>query len=316
MQYGPSSPRRCVVRQLKQCEDPIRLPLGHAIHFRGSPVIGAHRFPPPARARAETGLPSSQNRLPAVFCPIRQRGPSASAPGSQTPSLAFTVHTPARHPLFRPEGRGCDDACSGFTHITDRTSAPAPLRIRPLDHARGHSYHGRRHLPGPDSHRPAVLNLSLDLRHDELHLLTTPKQSGHTCATATAETAHRSNDRIGRPDGARRRDYIGETPIAGIGLSESQLGRAAGAFEPSLPDAGGRFRGAGGSAGSSDTRATGVATARPDSAASGCLPAGKGRMRQLVFRVTLLVGWTGARIRYRSRACLRTTSTVAAILAS
>jgi len=117
--------------------------------------------------------------------PNTPEGPSASAPGSQTPSMAFTAHKPARHPLFHPEGRGCDDACSGFTHVTDRTVAPAPLRTRPLDHARGHSYQGPRHLPGPDSHRPAVLNLSLDLRHDELHLLTTPKQSGRTCATAS-----------------------------------------------------------------------------------------------------------------------------------
>jgi hypothetical protein len=127
--------------------------------------------------------------------PNTPEGPSASAPGSQTPSMAFTAHKPARHPLFHLEGRGCDDACSGFTHVTDRTVAPAPLRTRPLDHARGHSYQGPRHLPGPDSHRPAVLNLSLDLRHDELHLLTTPKQSGRTCATASrgSESASRAS---------------------------------------------------------------------------------------------------------------------------
>ena len=88
-------------------------------------------------------------------------------------------------PSTSAQRRGCDDACSGFTHVTDRTVAPAPLRTRPLDHARRHSYQGPRHLPGPDSHRPAVLNLSLDLRHDELPFLTTPKQSGRTCATAS-----------------------------------------------------------------------------------------------------------------------------------
>ena len=133
--------------------------------------------------------------------PNTPEGPSASAPGSQTPSMAFTAHKPARHPLFRPEGRGCDDACSGFTHVTDRTVAPAPLRTRPLDHARGHSYQRPRHLPRPDSRRPAVLNLSLDLRHDELHLLTTPKQSGRTCATASMrwETLDRPRRRQRRP---------------------------------------------------------------------------------------------------------------------
>ena len=73
-----------------------------------------------------------------------------------------------------------DDACSGFTHVADRTVASAPLRTRPLDHARGHRYQGPGHLPGPDSHRQAVLNLSLDLRHDELLLLMAPEQSGRT----------------------------------------------------------------------------------------------------------------------------------------
>jgi hypothetical protein len=135
--------------------------------------------------------------------PNTPEGPSAPAPGSQTPSMAFTAHKPARLPLFRPKGRGCDDACSGFTHVTDRTVAPAPLRTRPLDHARGHSYQGPRHLPGPDSHRPAVLNLSLDLRHDELLLLTTPKQSGRTCATPSPGEASVSH--VGARTSARRR---------------------------------------------------------------------------------------------------------------
>jgi hypothetical protein len=120
--------------------------------------------------------------------------------------MAFTAHKPARHPLFHPEGRGCDDACSGFTHVTDRTVAPAPLRTRPLDHARGHSYQASRHLPGPDSHRPAVLNLSLDLRHDELHLLTTPKQSGRTRATASAQG--RSARSLSFLHFSRRREWL------------------------------------------------------------------------------------------------------------
>ena len=46
-------------------------------------------------------------------------------------------------------------------HVADRTIAHAPLRTRPLDHARGHHYQGPRRLPGPDSHRQAALNLSL-----------------------------------------------------------------------------------------------------------------------------------------------------------
>jgi hypothetical protein len=76
--------------------------------------------------------------------------------------MAFAVREPARHPLPHPNRDGSlDDAYSGFTHVADRTVAPAPLRTQPLDHARGHHYQGPGHLPGPDSHRQATLNLSL-----------------------------------------------------------------------------------------------------------------------------------------------------------
>jgi integrase len=44
----------------------------------------------------------------------------------------------------------------------------------------GHRYQGPRHLPGPDSHRLAALNLSL-LRHVDLPLFMTPEQSQRTC---------------------------------------------------------------------------------------------------------------------------------------
>ncbi len=112
-------------------------------------------LPAPRRVRGRDGSAQFSEQPSARSMPNTPEGPSASAPGSQTPSMAFTAHKPARHPLFRPEGRGCDDACSGFTHVTDRTVAPAPLRTRPLDHARGHSYKRPRHLPRPDSRRPA-----------------------------------------------------------------------------------------------------------------------------------------------------------------
>jgi len=79
--------------------------------------------------------------------------------------MAFAVDAPARHPLFPAHRAGTfDDAYSGFTRVADRTVASALLRTRPLDHARGHRYQGPRRLPGPDSHRQAIPNLSL-LRH-------------------------------------------------------------------------------------------------------------------------------------------------------
>jgi hypothetical protein len=70
-------------------------------------------------------------------------------------------HLTGSAPSLPAHRRSLDDACSGFTHVADRTVAHAPLRTRPLDHARGHHYQGPRRLPGPDSHRQAILNLSL-----------------------------------------------------------------------------------------------------------------------------------------------------------
>ena len=94
--------------------------------------------------------------------------------------MAFAVSPTARLPLGPPQRTGLhDDAYSGFTHVADRAIASAPLRTRPLDHARGHRYQGPRRLPGPDSHRQAIVNLSL-LRHVVLHFLMAPKQSRRT----------------------------------------------------------------------------------------------------------------------------------------
>jgi hypothetical protein len=133
-----------------------------AHHFPGSPVIGEHRFPPPRRRRGRDGSPQFPGRLSVRSTPNTPEGPSAPAPGSQTLSMAFAVREPARHPLPRP------NRTSRLTTLTQASltlqtarSPPAPLRTRPLDHARGHRYQGPGRLPGPDSHRQATLNLSL-----------------------------------------------------------------------------------------------------------------------------------------------------------
>jgi hypothetical protein len=74
------------------------------------------------------------------------------ASGSQTPSMAFAVPLAARHPLDPPHGGVYDDA-SQASQLRTRygpASCSAPLRTRPLDHARGRPYRGPGHLPGPD----------------------------------------------------------------------------------------------------------------------------------------------------------------------
>ena len=151
---------------------PTPLP-GFAGYRRG--IASRH----PAGDGAETALPSSQDDHPHVQRPYTPEGSSAPAPGPRALSVAFAVRGRARLPLSPPAGGPLDDACSGFTHVADRAVDPAPLRTRPLDHARGLHYQGPRHLPGPDSHRQAALNLSL-LRHAVLLSLTAPKQSRRT----------------------------------------------------------------------------------------------------------------------------------------
>ena len=73
--------------------------------FPGSPVIGEHRFPPPRRRRGRDGSPQFPGRPSARSTPNTPEGSSAPASGSQTPSMAFAVTRPARHPLSRPHGR-------------------------------------------------------------------------------------------------------------------------------------------------------------------------------------------------------------------
>jgi len=146
--------------------------------FPGSPVIdraslpatpqatGPRRLSPVPRTTIHTfhaqyagGFLSARSRIPGAFHGLRR-----CATGS-APSL------PAK-------GGPLDDACSGFTHVADRAVASTPLRTRPLDHARGHRYQGPRRLPGPDSHRQAILNLSLGLHHVELLSITRPSSQG------------------------------------------------------------------------------------------------------------------------------------------
>jgi hypothetical protein len=163
--------------------DPLRLPLGRPPHFPGSPVIEGASLPAtPQTGGAETALPGSQDDHPHVQRPIRRRVP-------QRPLLdqeRLPWPSPWTNRLGTPSPRLAaelsDDACSGFTCVADRAVDPAPLRTRPLGHARGLHYRGPKRLPGPDSHRQAALNLSL-LAHVDLRFLMAPEQSRRTRPT-------------------------------------------------------------------------------------------------------------------------------------
>jgi hypothetical protein len=138
---------------------------------------------------AEEALPSSQDDRPYVQRPIRRRVLQRPLPDPRRLPWPSPSRDRLGTLLAHPKAGPLDDACSGFTHVADRTVASAPLRTRPLDHARGHHYQGPRHLPGPDSHRQAALNLSLGLRHDDLLLFMAPEQSGRTTRKRQSPTA-------------------------------------------------------------------------------------------------------------------------------
>ena len=188
MKYGPFP--TWTAFPTSEYYDPLRLPLDRPHHFPGSPVIGGASLPSPRRRRGRDGSPGFPGRPSARSTPNTPEGSSAPAPRPRAPSMAFAVREPARLPLFPAPGGSLDDACSGFTHVADRTVAPAPLRTRPLDHARGHRYRGPRRLPGPDSHRQAAPNLSL-LRHVVSPF---PHGAGAVPAHSRDATAERRDD--------------------------------------------------------------------------------------------------------------------------
>jgi hypothetical protein len=145
--------------------DPLRPPLDHPSHFPGSPVIGRASLPATPQA---TG-PRRLSRVPTMTV----RAFNAHYAGGFLSVRSWTrtsFHGLRRHETGsapsppHPRQGPHNDAYSGFTHVADRAIASAPLRTRPLDHARGLRYQGPRRLPGPNSHRQAIVNLSL-LRH-------------------------------------------------------------------------------------------------------------------------------------------------------
>ena len=110
--------------------------------------------PGPGGSLQFQGQPSNHSTPPAPG------GSSAPAPRSLVPSMAFALREQARLLLVHLTADRRNDA-AGFTSCCGLVSCSAPLRTRPLDHARGHHYRGPWRLPGPDSHRLVTLSLTL-----------------------------------------------------------------------------------------------------------------------------------------------------------
>jgi hypothetical protein len=161
--------------------------------FPGSPVIGRHRFPPPRRRRGRDGSPQFPGRPSTRSTPNYAGGSLGARSRIQGAFHGLRRCATGSAPSLPAKGGPLDDACSGFTHVADRAVASTPLRTRPLDHARGHRYQGPRRLPGPDSHRQAILNLSLGLRHVELLSITRPSSLGALHKSGTERVRSRSS---------------------------------------------------------------------------------------------------------------------------
>jgi hypothetical protein len=142
--------------------DPLRLPLGRPAASRVRRLWAGIASRRPAGAGAETALPSSQDDHPHVQRPPRRRVPRRPLldqgrlpwPSPWTNRLGSLSPTPNGRVRLTTLARASLALQTARSH-------PAPLRTRPLDHARGPRYRGPRRLPGPDSHRQAAPNLSL-----------------------------------------------------------------------------------------------------------------------------------------------------------
>ncbi len=139
--------------------------LSAARHFPGSPVIGGHASRA-ASPGAEEVLPSPHNNLLTVLLPIRRgvrRHPLQDLWCRPWPSPSKCR---LGSPLVRFRGFHLRRRRLRFMLRTGQLPPPlrgvvAPLRRRDLARRREPRYRGPWRLPGPDSHRLAVLSLSL-----------------------------------------------------------------------------------------------------------------------------------------------------------
>src|SRR5690606_20315366 len=147
--------------------------------------------------------------------------------------MAFAQQRRARLLLGRPRAGLSNDA-AGFASCRrpvgrtppkgacHSTSTP-PSRTTP-----GVSHRGPRHLPGPDSHRPAALNLTLGY--------TPPTSSISTNARAAGRTSATQFQSVTGADPPRLVGWAGSTPRSGhigsagcwLGLTRELRGRAEG----------------------------------------------------------------------------------------
>ncbi len=146
----------CPVR--RHYYDPLRLPLGCRT-FPGVAGYSQARSTPPQGA-GRGGSPQFPRRPCLRSTLLAPGGSWAPDPGSLVPSMAFALKARARLPLGPGFPGECIDAAS-FASCCGPQTCSTPLRRKPLDRRRGFHYRGPWRLPGPDSHRLALVSLAL-----------------------------------------------------------------------------------------------------------------------------------------------------------
>src|SRR5207248_8000052 len=125
MKRGPFAPGALCCSADQHYYDPLRLPLGRPNHFPGSPVIGGHRFPFTPQATGPRRLSRVPRTTIRTFNAQYAGGFLSARSWNQSAFRGLRRYVSgSAPPPPRPQAGLSDDACSGFTHVADRTVAP------------------------------------------------------------------------------------------------------------------------------------------------------------------------------------------------
>jgi hypothetical protein len=178
MKRGPFAPDGLCCPADQHYYDPLRLPLDRPPlpGFAGYRRASLPATPQATGPRRLSPVPRTTIR---PFNAHNAGGSSAPAPGSQAPSMAFAVHTPARHPLFPPNGGSLTTLAQASLALrTGRSLRPAS---HPASRPRtGASLPRTRASPRTGLTPAGRPELVARLRHVELLLFMAPAQSGRT----------------------------------------------------------------------------------------------------------------------------------------
>jgi len=178
---GPSLTDGCVVRTAQAVLRPPPTPSLQSVHF---PALAGYRTLRSSGRRplGRGGPPQFPSSPSKRSTPSRPESSSGLRSRLDTPSMAFTLKSGARHSLVHPKAAFVTTR-QASRDAADRLVSPpegaldAALRRRALPPTPAACYRASWQLPGPDSHRQATTSLSLDqLLISTLQHLGTPRR--------------------------------------------------------------------------------------------------------------------------------------------